>query len=146
MEDILNNVFSYGFHDTDIDNIIIENNEIILCFDKGLYTLDENNNEDKLVLGIKMIITVELFNECGDASDNINVWESKNGDLNLKNVLKKISKSSFGIENLYFSSFNNSILIDGYYNNESNFRKGINHKMLIVIENCIKIRYERNLL
>ena len=45
---MINNLFKYGFHDTDVNDIKIEGNSIILYFDDGIYILDKFNNETNL--------------------------------------------------------------------------------------------------
>ena len=151
MDSVINSIFCYGFHDTNINYIIINNDEITIYFDGGLYCLDNNKNEDKLIPKLKMIIKTELFYERTDAGNNMNVWDSRHGDLDLDYFLKKVKNKSFGIDNLYYSSFNNSILIDGnnsilidgFFDDESNMENGIIHKMLLLIENCKSVKYSK---
>ena len=143
MDSVINSIFCYGFHDTNINYIIINNDEITIYFDGGLYCLDNNRNEDKLIPKLKMIIKTELFYEGTDAGNNMNVWDSRHGDLDLDYFLKKVKNKSFGIDNLYYSSFNNSILIDGIIDDESNMENGIIHKMLLLNENCKSVKYSK---
>ena len=144
MTDILKSIFCYGFHDTDINSITIKDDEIIIYFSDGLYTLDSEKNENKLLHNLRMIVKTKIFHKGTDATDNINVWDSRYGDVDTIDFLNKLLTSQFGIDNLYYSPFNSTILIDGFYNNESNFEKGISQKIIILIENCLSVQYYVN--
>lgn len=67
MDSVINSIFCYGFHDTNINYIIINNDEITIYFDGGLYCLDNNRNEDKLIpkkyddRRLVSLITIRLF-------------------------------------------------------------------------------------
>ena len=88
-----------------------------------------------------MIVKTIIFHEETDATDNINVWDSRYGDVDTIDFLNKLLTSQFGIDNLYYSPFNSTILIDVFYNNESNFEKGISQRIIILIENCLSVQY-----
>ena len=105
-------IIKYGFHDTNFNSITIKNNEVILYFENGIYKLDEKGNERELIPSSKVCFKIDsrfsieqilLFN---DITNGIK-------DIDYSTFKKMMKNKSYGIHNLYFSNFSNSVLIDG---------------------------------
>lgn len=52
MDSVINSIFCYGFHDTNINYIIINNDEITIYFDGGLYNALNYNALSTLISDI----------------------------------------------------------------------------------------------
>ena len=129
---MINNLFKFGFHDTDVNDIRIEENSIILYFNEGIYILDEFNNETNLSKPISMNIKID--NKYFKTIDVMEIREisPKHCSLDFKTLKKYLKKDKLGISNVYYSNFNNTILI----------KCGISEKIfLIFIEECLEVNY-----
>ena len=129
---MINNLFKYGFHDTDVNDIKIEGNSIILYFDDGIYILDKFNNETNLSKPISMNIKID--NKYFKTIDVIEIREifPKYRSLDFKALKKYLKNDKLGINNVYYSNFNSTVLIEC----------GIGEKILLIfIEECLDVNY-----
>ena len=101
---MINNLFKYGFHDTDVNDIKIEGNSIILYFDDGIYILDKFNNETNLSKPISMNIKID--NKYFKTIDVIEIREifPKYRSLDFKALKKYLKNDKLGINNKYLLS------------------------------------------
>lgn len=114
MNNIFEKLLQYGFHDTDITAIEIESFEIILEFKNGIYLLDENGRERNLSKPLKIIFKINsTFVNTPRAVFEIREYVKKLKYLDYSTFEKYFQKDKFGILMLYYSNFNNSILIEG---------------------------------
>ena len=131
MHNIFEKLLQYGFHDTHITKIEIEAFEIRLEFKKGIYMLDESGREQ--FLSKPMQIIFKINSTCvGMAQDafEIREWSKKLKHLDYSTFEKCFKKDDFGILMLYYSNFNNSILIEGGF---------FNKKIMVSIEEIDEI-------
>lgn len=87
MNNIFEQLFRYGFHDTKISSVDGEGLEIKLSFNNGIYLLDENGKEANLSNPIQVILRIDSYFDSFE--------------------------EAFGISMSYYSNFNNCVLFDG---------------------------------
>lgn len=118
MNNIINTLFQYGYHDTEITLIESFENTIILYFNNGLYFLDESGKETSLSSPLKIII--EINKKCNSLDYAVEIRElgKKMKYLDFKVFKSYFSKGSFGIAMAYFSNLGNTILFDGGFENK----------------------------
>lgn len=115
MDGIFNKLNQYGLHDTRINNIMVEGENIILVFNEGVYRLSDSGRETDLTGARKLIITVAVTKNA-DIEDYLTVnklFRKKREELSLKQLLKLVDEYSFDVFSMYFSAFNNEMLIVG---------------------------------
>lgn len=113
-KNIFEQLFQYGFHDTDITSIEGNGLEIKLSFDNGIYLLDENGKETVLSNPKQIILKLDsCFNSFEEAFE-IKEYGKKLNYLEystFKKYLQEESSGLFGIEMIYYSD--KCILFDG---------------------------------
>ena len=125
-------IYEYGFHDTCVTDIEVDESQINLIFAGGVYKLDIYGKEDSLTK--KFILKLKFGCEYNlNIFDNIDIiFISKKGRrfIDSENIESIIKNENLIVQNIYWSNFNNIILIEcgnlkgGYY---------------IKFENCIDI-------
>lgn len=115
---IFEELFQYGFHDTEISSIETSLCELRLNFNNGIYLLNEACRETTLTkpLQLKFQITPAFFSE--EYVVNVTSYRKKTKYYNYSDMKKKFQKSSFEVANIYFSPFN-AVLFDGGMKKES---------------------------
>lgn len=115
---IFEELFQYGFHDTEISSIETSLCELRLNFNNGIYLLNEACRETTLTkpLQLKFQITPAFFSE--EYVVNVTSYGKKTKYYNYSDMKKKFQKSSFEVVNVYFSPFN-AVLFDGGMKKES---------------------------
>lgn len=114
MNNIFEKLLQYGFHDTDITAIEIGTFEIRLEFKKGIYLLDESGRERNLSKPLQIILKINsTFIDTPQDVVEIREYVKKMKYLEYSTFVKYFEKDKFGILMLYYSNFNNSILIEG---------------------------------
>lgn len=110
-------LYKYGLHDCEIDKISIDDNSILLTFNSGVYILDGNRKETIKTSTCKLHIILALKNtELLEQCVVINlIHRNKIKEVELNEFFNIISNSKLNIENNYYSSFNDSIMIEGYF-------------------------------
>lgn len=110
------NMLKYGLHDTEINSISIINTNIIFEFNSGVYCLDNKGkeifktNKTRLKINILDLDEVPLFTHI-----EINkIQKNKIKEITFNRLKKEICENSMDIYLVYFSNFENSILIKGY--------------------------------
>lgn len=123
-------LLNYGFHDTEINEIILFDNYIKLVFKNGIYKLDENSKEKAKTFETDLIIGVNA-KYCFSIENAIDVIiNRKKQKYDIFSIIKKINSSSVRVHCIYYSNFNNTLLIEGDFGN---------YFILIKIEHCKEI-------
>ena len=130
--DIIKKLFKYGYHDTDINSIRITKTSVDLTFNAGLFVLDENGNEDLLTNGVTIRIFVDSRHSNIEEAINILQITPKNKKVQINNIKKTIKDHPLGVDNLFFSNFNSTILL------ECGFSETV---LLLSIEDCIDVDF-----
>ncbi len=123
----------YGYHDSAISFIKIEKGYVNIFFHKGLYVLNDNGSEieksEPIVLKIKV-------NDClvEETSFLVNIlsYNRKKKYIDVNKFNNEALKNSIDISNLYYSDFNDEVLI------VASSRK---HDYYLIIEECIDIDF-----
>ena len=135
MNQIMNKLYEYGLHDTAITRIKTETNKIVFFFANGIYKLNNLGKELFLTEKCSLIITV-------DSNISLNVFNmidvqsfSCKGRkfVDSENIETLVQNEKLEVHNVYYSCFNNTVLLDVYDSKES---------YLIRIENCKNIEYK----
>ena len=120
MNKIYDALFKYGLHDTSISNLIIDNFSVSFQFNEGVYILDATNKETIKTDKIYLKIYVENFAE-ENIFQHLSCRFFKRGkilELGIDEFINKIKPLHNFIINVYYSEFNNELLImgslDGY--------------------------------
>lgn len=114
MNNIFEQLFQYGYHDTEISSIDGEGLEIRLTFDNGIYLTDENGKETVLSKPMQVILRIDsyYFDSFAEALE-IREYGEKVKYLDYSTLKKYSQKESFEIAMCYYSRFDNCILFDG---------------------------------
>ena len=106
----------YALHDTKINNIVSNNEEIELYFAEGIYLLGEEGKEAELSDPCRMLITINGFN-CSKPYEHITVIKAKKSkvtEIDFADFIKLVEENSFDIDIDYYSFFGAAILLKGY--------------------------------
>lgn len=115
MNKIFDALTQYGLHDTKIDRITLEGNSIIFEFDNGVYGLSASGKEMALTGKCSLKITVDIASTA-ELENYVNVCRSlknRTKELTITELTELVDKYCFNVDNLYFSVFNNEVLIVG---------------------------------
>lgn len=113
MNNIFEQLFQYGFHDTEIYSIDGEGLEIRLTFENGIYLLDENGKETILSKPMQVVLKINSCFDSFEEAFEIREYEKKVKYLDYLTLKKYLQKDTFGISMVYYSKFSNCILFDG---------------------------------
>ena len=112
MNKVFEQLFQYGFHDTELSSILGDGLEIKLIFQKGIYLLDKTGKETVLSEPIQIILKIDSCVDSFEEAIEIREYGKKVKYLDYLTIKKRLLKESFGISNAYFSNFNNCIMFD----------------------------------
>ena len=118
VNNIFDQFFQYGFHDTEITSIIHDGRNIKLNFNKGIYLLDENGKETILSKPMQVILKINSDFDSLDEVFEIKEFGKKFKYIDYILLEKYLQKDTFGILMTYYSKFNSSILFEGGINNK----------------------------
>ena len=110
---IFDKIFEYGYHDAELT--FIDNEEMILklYFETGLYNLDAQGVELELSKPIFLCLKINSKFKCIDnIIEIVDLSSKKNIYIEYKDFQRLLKKDCCPISNLYFSGFNETILID----------------------------------
>ncbi len=113
MNNIFEQLFQYGFHDTEIFSIDGEGLEIKLDFDNGIYLLDENGKETILSKPMQVILRIDSYFDSFEEAMEIKEYGKRVKYLDYIILKKYLQKETLGISMCYYSKFGNCILFDG---------------------------------
>jgi len=109
---IYDKIMKFGYHDTDATVISYDESRIILDFEKGIYNLDESGREKDLTSCAKIIITVDTrYDKITNCVEFFEIG-SKFKTISLEIFCNLVKKSTLGINNVYYSRFNSTILFE----------------------------------
>lgn len=135
---IFQKLHKFGFHDACVTGIEVDESQICLVFSKGVYKLDIYGKETSLTKKCVLKITfkkdynIDIFN----AIDIVFVSKKGRRLIDSEDILSIVKNENLTIQNIYWSDFNNTILIEcgnskgGYY---------------IKFEDCLDISYQIDL-
>lgn len=115
MNKIFDALTQYGLHDTKIDRITLEGNSIIFEFNDGVYGLSTFEKEMELTGKCRLKIAVDIA-ETAELENYVNIrrsFKNRTKELTIKELTGFVDKYGFNVDNLYFSAFNNEVLIVG---------------------------------
>lgn len=115
MNSVFEFLFQYGFHDTEFSSIEISGTEIKLDFDKGVYLLDETGKETQLSKPAIIVVKVALqpFIEQVEQQIEIRECNRKYKDIEYSKFKEYLQKEHFEVFMVYFSPFDNTVLVTG---------------------------------
>lgn len=115
MNKVFDDLTQYGLHDTKIGRIIQEGNSIIFEFDNGVYGLSTFGKEMELTGKCRLKIAIDIT--ANSALENYvtirRSFKKRIQELTTKKLTEFVDKYYFDVHNLYFSAFNNEVLIVG---------------------------------
>lgn len=107
---------NYCLHDAQANRIKVFNDGLLIEFDHGVYNVDKNGKEINLTDKCKLHISIKGFNS-GQSYQHIQIYKCNNTqrvEIELEEFIRLLEKSSYDIDNAYWSSFNNCLLLIGY--------------------------------
>ena len=115
MNKVFDALMQYGLHDTKIDRITPEGNSIVFEFDNGVYSLSASGKEIALTGKCSLKITADIA-ATAELENYVNIRRSlknRTKELTITELTELVDKYGFNVDNLYFSVFNNEVLIVG---------------------------------
>lgn len=134
MHYLVGQLFQYGLHDTEVTEILINDNKIKFVFFNGVYYLDRTGREVSLTPKCIFCITVNTLygSNSIDCVEIQVITSQKLCFLEFDDLTRYLKNDSLIIQNIYYSRFNDSVLIDC----------SIGRKQIIIrIENCIDFNF-----
>lgn len=106
----------YGLHDTQFNNIILSENGLTLTFNSGIYILDQSHKECNLTKQCELIIKIMRFSSTRLYEHlEVNVYKkNKFYEVDFFDFIEIVEKNHFNIDDVFYSSFSDSILIKGF--------------------------------
>lgn len=113
-------LYKYGLHDCAVNDIFIENEKIVFCFDSGVYELDDCGKERNLTESCKMKVKVAGLNQdkLWEHVEINRVYKGTICETEYDDFVQKVKEINFDIDINYYSRFCNSILLKGYIKDE----------------------------
>ena len=137
MTELIDTLFSYGFHDTTLSSVKVSEHQVKLYFNKGLYSLDRKGREKELTKPITLVVNID-GNFTASESIEIQRYCHKTFRKGMKRLfideIKETELMNLGVNDIYYSRFNNTILIEAgrdYYQH------------YIAISNCAELKFEK---
>lgn len=120
MNNVFEQLFQYGLHDTVITSIEDENFLIKLNFDEGVYLLDENGKEDVLSKPMQIVFKINsnLYESLEEAVEIVK-YGRKTKYMEYSFIKKYLKKHKFGVFMVYYSNFENTVLFSGGFGREA---------------------------
>lgn len=105
----------YILHDTKVNSIICNSDGVELCFEKGVYVLNEQGKASELSGPCRMVISIKFFDR-DKMYEHISVTKTKKSKekyIEYADFLQLVEKYSFEIYIDYYSFFAEAILLTG---------------------------------
>ena len=115
MNKVFDALMQYGLHDTKIGRITPEGNSIVFEFDNGVYSLSASGKEIALTGRCSLKITADIA-ATAELENYVNIrrsFKNRTKELKITELTGLVDKYGFNVDNLYFSVFNNEVLIVG---------------------------------
>ena len=107
---LFDSIFKYGYHDSVLSCIEIQSESVILIFEDGVWNLDNDGKEISKTRSVQLIINLNMMyiSTPLDAFEIYTIGKSSRY-LDIDDLIG--GKISFKISNVFFSKFNNTLLI-----------------------------------
>lgn len=114
MNNILEKLSKFGFHDTELSSIDFDKTSVTLNFKNGLYLLDTNGKELTKTKPIQVIISFNQEFESLDEIFDFREFQKRKGyRINYSAFDKYLKKEAYEISDVFYSNFSKSLLFDG---------------------------------
>jgi len=109
-------LYKYGLHDTIVNDISMDNNKLIFCFNDGVYQLDELGKETTLTSKCKMTISIDALYTTSICQhiEIIQIVKRRIKEITYEDLVKQVNKSKLDVHFHFYSYFANTILIEAY--------------------------------
>lgn len=106
----------YSLHDSVMDSIKIINNDIIFCFQSGIYELNSLGKQTNLTMSCNMIVSIESLNidKLWEYIDIKRIYKGKVVDIDFLKFSILLNEHKWNLDMYFCSSFCNTILLKGY--------------------------------
>ena len=113
-------LYKYGFHDSIIDNIFLQENKVCFCFNSGIYLLDFFGKEFVKTEKCQMTIEVNHLNveKIWEFIEISKIYKKNITEVEFDIFINKVKENKLNVEINYFSPFANEILLIGYIKSE----------------------------
>lgn len=101
----------YGLHDTVATTVKILEDKFVLCFNNGIYRVNENGKETELTSACELEFTIS------DIENNIDIISTSNHKshrIDISTFVTMTKEYGFDIDDEYYSSFSRTFLLSGY--------------------------------
>ena len=101
----------YGLHDTVATTVKILEEKFVLCFNNGIYRVNENGKETELTSACELEFTIS------DIENNIDIISTSNHKshrIDISTFVTMTKEYGFDIDDEYYSSFSRTFLLSGY--------------------------------
>lgn len=106
----------YGLHDTEIDNVEINDGTLIVDISSGVFYLDSFGKELAKSKNCKIIFEIGGLNK-QNVYEHLEIFKKRKNtvkEIKFDNFKKLLNTNIFSIDGNYYSDFNNSILLKGF--------------------------------
>lgn len=116
MTNINEYLYKYGLHDCVVEKIYVQNNDLIFCFNTGIYNLNERGTETTKTTSCFMCLEIDNLNteQMWEHIELSKINKNKINETDYKEFTEEVDKFTFEIIENYLSYFGKSILLDGY--------------------------------
>lgn len=115
MENVFEPLFQFGFHDVKLYGISDCENTLILHFNDGIYRLDVDGDETDLTNAAQVRIQIELPPHVNDVEQVVEIepYYRRSKIKDYFSLKKHMEKSAMEVFMVYFSPFDNTLLLRG---------------------------------
>ena len=116
MKNIDEYLCKYGLHDCVVEKIYVQNNELVFCFNKGIYNLNEKGIETTKTTSCLMFLEIEdlKIEQMWEHIEISKINKNRISEIDYEEFIGEVEKFKFEIMENYLSYFGNSILLEGY--------------------------------
>ena len=106
----------YSLHDSIVDDVKIVNNDIVFCFQSGIYELNSLGKQTNLTTSCKMIVNIESLNieKLWEYIDIKRIYKGKVVDMDFLQFSTFVHEHKWDLDMYFCSNFCNTILLKGY--------------------------------
>ena len=113
---IFEKLYEYGAHDCTVNNIFCSHDNIIFSFDSGVYKLSDSGAELDLTNSCRLIVEINVLPELNiyNQIEVKQIRKKRLSEITPMDFFELVNKNCLNIENIYFSRFCNTLLLEGY--------------------------------
>ncbi len=106
----------YSLHDSVVDDVKIVNNDIVFCFQSGIYELNSLGKQTNLTTSCKMIVNIESLNieKLWEYIDIKRLYRGKVVEMDFWQFSTFVHEHKWDLDIHFYSRFCNTILLKGY--------------------------------